>query len=89
MAQIKIFFLQKWFLIGSSIRFQTGVTFEEKLYIITEVYLGINPSLESGVRRYTCGLGGVLDQESSLTLRHVCGHVKHATCIPVIPYERP
>ena len=38
LAQIKIFFLQKWFLIGSSIRFQTGVTFEEKLYIITEVY---------------------------------------------------
>ena len=37
LAQIKIFFLQKWFLIGSSIRFQTGVTFEEKLYIITEV----------------------------------------------------
>ena len=37
LAQIKNFFLQKWFLIGSSIRFQTGVTFEEKLYIITEV----------------------------------------------------
>ena len=32
------FFLQKCFLIGSSIRFQTGVTFEEKLYIITEGY---------------------------------------------------
>ena len=36
LAQIKIFFLQKCFVIGSSIRFQTGVTFEEKLYIITE-----------------------------------------------------
>ena len=38
LAQIKFFFLQKCFLLGSNIRFQTGVTFEEKLYIITEVY---------------------------------------------------
>ena len=38
-ARIKNFFLQRWFLIGSSIRFLTGVTFEEKLYIITEAYL--------------------------------------------------
>ena len=39
LAQIKIFFLQKCFVIGSSIRFQTGVTFEEKLYFITEAYI--------------------------------------------------
>ena len=38
LARIKNFFLQRWFLIGSSIRFRTGVTFEEKLYIITEAY---------------------------------------------------
>ena len=38
LAQIKIFFLQKCFHIGSSFRFQTGVTFKEKLYIITEGY---------------------------------------------------
>ena len=37
LAQIKKKKLQKCFLIGSSIRFQTDVTFEEKLYIITEV----------------------------------------------------
>ena len=36
LAQIKFFFLQKCFVIGSSIRFQTGVTCEEKLNIITE-----------------------------------------------------
>ena len=38
LAQIKKFFLQKCFIIWSSIRFQIGVTFEEKLYIITEGY---------------------------------------------------
>ena len=42
LAQIKNFFLQRWFLIGSSIKFQTGVTFEEKLYIITEAYYNID-----------------------------------------------
>ena len=42
LARIKNFFLQRWFLIGSSIRFQAGVTFEEKLHIITEGYLNAN-----------------------------------------------
>ena len=41
LARIKIFFLQRWFLIGSSIRFQAGVTFEEKLYIITKGYYNV------------------------------------------------
>ena len=36
LAQIKKKNLQKLFIIWSSIRFQIGVTFEEKLYIITE-----------------------------------------------------
>ena len=36
LARIKKFFLQRLFLIGSSIRFQTDVTFELKPYIITE-----------------------------------------------------
>ena len=42
LTRIKNFFLQRWFLIGSSIRFQTGVTFEEELYIITNGYLRSN-----------------------------------------------
>ena len=33
LARIKNFFSQRWFLIGSSIRFQTGVTFEENFIL--------------------------------------------------------
>ena len=51
LARIKNFFLQRWFLIGSSIRFQAGVTFEEKLHIITEGYHRVHIDIHSAPPR--------------------------------------
>ena len=65
LAQIKIFFLQKWFLIGSSIRFQTGVTFEEKLYIITEVYQKIIKSHLKEVLKPSSNISNLIVREST------------------------